>query len=54
LSKDQLLEALSSSFLVSRAPSATPRHDKPARPAFTILPRYHQSRMVRRVADDAL
>src|SRR5439155_27026830 len=28
--------------------------DKRERPAFTILPRYHQSRMVRRVADDAL
>jgi type I restriction enzyme R subunit len=27
--------------------------DKPARQAFTILPRYHQSRMVRKVADDA-
>ena len=28
--------------------------DKPARPAGTIFPRYHQSRMVRKVADDTL
>ncbi len=52
LSKDQLLEMLSS-FLV-RVPPRDAEEDKPERPACTILPRYHQSRMVRKVADDAL
>ena len=52
LSKDQLLE-LVSSFLVY-VPKRDAEGDKPERPAFTILPRYHQSRMVRRVANDAL
>ena len=52
LSKDQLLE-LVSSFLVF-VPRRDAEADKPERPALTILPRYHQSRMVRRVADDAL
>jgi type I restriction enzyme R subunit len=52
LSKDHLLEALS--FFLVRVPKRDAEEDKPARPAFTILPRYHQSRMVRKVADDAL
>lgn len=51
LSKDQLLEALS--FFLIRVPKREAEEDKPARAAFTILPRYHQSRMVRNVADDA-
>jgi type I restriction enzyme R subunit len=51
LSKDQLLEALS--FFLVRVPKRDAEEDKPARQAFTILPRYHQSRMVRKVADDA-
>lgn len=52
LSKDQLLEMLS--FFLVRVPQRDAEEDKPAQPAFTILPRYHQSRMVRKVADDAL
>lgn len=51
LSKDQLLEALS--FFLVRVPQHEAEEGKPERPAFTILPRYHQSRMVRKVADDA-
>lgn len=52
LSRDQLLEALS--FFLIRVPKVEAKGDKPGHPAFTILPRYHQSRMVRRVAEDAL
>ena len=52
LSKDHLLEALS--FFLVRAPKRDAEEDKPERPAFTIFPRYHQSRMVRKVADDAV
>jgi type I restriction enzyme R subunit len=52
LSKDRLLEMLS--FFLVRVPKQEAEEDKPERPAFTILPRYHQSRMVRKVADDAL
>src|SRR3989344_5274494 len=52
LSKDQLLEMLS--FFLVRVPRREAEEDKPERPAFTILPRYHQSRMVRKVADDAI
>jgi type I restriction enzyme R subunit len=52
LSKDQLLEALS--FFLVRVPKRDAEEDKPERPAFTILPRYHQSRMVRKVAEDAV
>ena len=51
LSKDHLLEALS--FFLIRVPKREAEEDKPELPAFTILPRYHQSRMVRRIADDA-
>ena len=52
LSKKQLLELLS--FFLVRVPKREAEKDKPERPAFTILPRYHQSRMVRKVADDAI
>jgi len=52
LSQDQLLEMLS--FFLIRVPMRESDEDKPAQPAFTILPRYHQSRMVRKVADDAV
>jgi type I restriction enzyme, R subunit len=51
LSKDQLLEMLS--FFLVRVPQRDAEGDKPERPASTIMPRYHQSRMVRKVADDA-
>ncbi len=50
LSQEQLLEALS--FFLVRVPEREAEDDKPARPASTIFPRYHQSRLVRRVADN--
>lgn len=50
LAKDHLLEALS--FFLVRVPARDAEDDKPARPAFTLFPRYHQSRLVRRVAED--
>lgn len=50
LSQDHLLEALS--FFLVRVPEREAEDDKPARPASTIFPRYHQSRLVRRVAED--
>jgi type I restriction enzyme R subunit len=50
LAKDQLLEALS--FFLVRVPHRDAEDDKPERPAFTLFPRYHQSRSVRKVADD--
>jgi len=52
LSQDQLLEALS--FFLVHVPRREAEEDKPECPAFTLFPRYHQSRMVRRVTDDAL
>lgn len=52
LSKDRLLEMLA--FFLLRVPKRDAEGDKPERPAFTIAPRYHQSRMVRKVAGDAL
>src|SRR6266404_6302891 len=50
LSKEQLLEALS--FFLVRVPKREAEDDKPERPAFTLFPRYHQSRTVRKVTDD--
>lgn len=50
LAKDQLLEALS--FFLVRVPQRDAEDDKPERPACTLFPRYHQSRTVRKVADD--
>jgi type I restriction enzyme, R subunit len=50
LSQEQLLEALS--FFLVRVPKRETEEDKPERPASTIFPRYHQSRLVRRVAED--
>jgi len=50
LAKEQLLEALS--FFLVRVPERAAEDDKPARPACTLFPRYHQSRLVRRVAGD--
>ena len=52
LSKEHLLEMLS--FFLLRVPKREAEEDRPETPAFTILPRYHQSRMVRKVANDAL
>ena len=50
LSQDQLLEALS--FFLVRAPKREAEEDKPERPACTIFPRYHQSRLVRKLSQD--
>jgi len=50
LSKDQLLEALS--FFLVRVPKREAEGDKQERAAFTMFPRYHQARLVRKVADD--
>ena len=50
LSQAELLEALS--FFLIRVPERAAQDDKPERPASTIFPRYHQSRLVRRVAED--
>ena len=50
LSQDQLLEALS--FFLVRVTEREAEADKQARPASTIFPRYHQSRLVRRIAED--
>ena len=50
LSKDQLLEALS--FFLVRVPKREAEEDKPERPACTIFPRYHQSRLVRKLSQD--
>jgi type I restriction enzyme R subunit len=52
LSRDHLLEALA--FFLIWVPKRDAEGDKPAQPAFTLLPRYHQSRLVRRVAADVL
>ncbi len=45
-----MLEALS--FFLVRVPEREAEDDKTERPAFTLFPRYHQSRLVRRVAED--
>lgn len=50
LSKEQLLEALS--FFLVRVPRRDAEDDKPERPAFTLFPRYHQSRLVRKISAD--
>ena len=50
LAKEQLLEALS--FFLVRVPHREAEDDKPERPASTMFPRYHQSRTVRKAADD--
>jgi type I restriction enzyme R subunit len=52
LSQERLLEALA--FFLVYVPKREAEADRPERPAFTLFPRYHQSRMVRHVADDAL
>lgn len=50
LSKEHLLEALS--FFLVRVPERPAEDDKPERPASTLFPRFHQSRTVRKIADD--
>ncbi len=51
LSKDQILEALS--FFLVYVPKRDAEEGRQEEEAFTIFPRYHQSRMVRTLADDA-
>lgn len=50
LAKEQLLEALS--FFLVRVPQRDAEDDKPERPACTLFPRYHQSRLVRKISAD--
>jgi len=52
LSKSSIFEALS--FYLVHVPDREAEDGRPARPTFTIFPRYHQSRMVDHVAGDAL
>ncbi len=52
LAKDNLLEAIS--FFLVYVPKREAEGDKPERPAYSLFPRYHQSRMVRKVASAAL
>jgi type I restriction enzyme R subunit len=52
LALDAILEAIS--IYLVHVPQQEAEGDKRERPAFSIFPRYHQSRMVRRVADDVL
>jgi type I restriction enzyme, R subunit len=52
LSKERLLEALA--FFLVYVPRREAEEDKPERPAFTLFPRYHQGRTVRRIAEDSL
>lgn len=52
LSPTRLLEALS--FLLVWVPERVATDGRPHCPAFTLFPRYHQQRMVRKVADAAL
>jgi type I restriction enzyme R subunit len=50
LSKEQLLEALS--FFLVRVPEREAEDDKTERSAFTLFPRYQQSRLVRKISAD--
>lgn len=52
LSRERLLQDLA--FFLVRVPKRDAEEDRPERPAFTLYPRYHQSRMVRHVANDAV
>jgi type I restriction enzyme R subunit len=52
LSRDRILEAIS--FFLVYVPKREGKDDVPERAPFTLFPRYHQSRMVRRVTEDAL
>jgi type I restriction enzyme R subunit len=52
LSAEHLLEAIA--FFLVRVPGRDAQDDRPAQDAYTIFPRYHQSRLIKNVADDAL
>ncbi len=51
-SRERLLEALS--FFLIQVPQREADEDRPERPAQTLFPRYHQSRMVRKVSAHVL
>lgn len=51
LAKDSLLEALA--FFLVYVPKRDDEEGRPGRPAFTLFPRFHQSRMVRNVTERA-
>lgn len=48
LSKEHLLEALS--FFLVRVPEREAEEDRTERAAFTLFPRYHQGRLVRKIS----
>ena len=50
LSREHLLETLS--FFLVRVPNREAEDNKPERTAFTLFPRYHQSRLVRKITND--
>lgn len=52
LSRDSILEAVA--FYLVHAPKKEATEDTPERPAFTIFPRYHQGRCVKRLAEATL
>ena len=52
LSRDSILQAVA--FYLVHAPKKEATEDSPERPAFTIFPRYHQSRCVKRLAEASL
>jgi len=52
LARETILEALS--FFLVYVPQKEAERDKPKRPACTIFPRHHQSRIVNKVAQNAL
>lgn len=52
LAKDNIIEALS--FYLVYVPQKEAEPGKPETPAYTIFPRYHQSRMVQNLSHDAL
>jgi type I restriction enzyme, R subunit len=52
LSKDQIIDAIS--FFLIYVPKREAEEDRQEQPAHTIFPRYHQSRMVRKITNNAL
>ncbi|QDV62758.1 DEAD/DEAH box helicase family protein [Crateriforma conspicua] len=50
LSQESLLEAIA--FYLVRAPKQEATAERPEQPAFTIFPRYHQHRVVEKIADE--
>jgi type I restriction enzyme R subunit len=52
LSNEHLLEALS--FFLVWVPQREAEEDRPERPAHTLFPRYHQSRLIRKISDHIL